>query len=140
MDMVTIFWSGPYSVASAIKKMKGKRDFGIYMLTRKWGTSRSLLDIGLVYWRLFTERLKEHRTNRWRDLRGIEVRVGRVKLGRDKTQSFERTEDVECLLIRAHQPEINVRCKSSYNGRELKIINVGRREPLKKQIYSENYR
>lgn len=140
METVTIVWSGPYSVDSAIKKLRGKKDFGIYMITRKWVIPKSLLDIGLVYWRKFAERLAEHKRNWLRDLRGIRVRVGKIKLGRGKIHSFERTEDVECLLIRVHQPEFNVRCKSSYNGRELKIINLGRRGPLKKQIYSEDYR
>lgn len=139
METVKIIWGGPYNVDSVIKKLRGKRDFGIYMITRKWGASKSLLNIGLTYWRDFAERLAEHRRGMLRDLRGIRIRVGRVKLERGKLQSLERTEDVECLLIYVHQPEYNVRCKSSYNGRELKIVNVGRSGPLKKQIYSEDY-
>jgi len=131
-------WSDHYGVDSVIKKLGSKRDLGIHMITQKGRPQKVFLI--LVYWRDFTKRLAEHSRDILRDLRRIRIQVGRIKLERGKMQSLERTEDVECLLIYVHQPEYNVRCKSSYNGRELKIINAGRSDPLKKQTCSEDHR
>ena len=144
MEKVTIIWSGPYSIESAVTKLDSEKDFGVYMIVRKWGNKRSLLYVGSVYgemyWRSFAERIREHKREWLYDLRGIRIYVGRVKLQKGKRHSKKRIEDIECLLIYVHEPEENVRCKSSYNGRELKIINTGRKGPLLKEIYSEDYR
>lgn len=143
MEKVTILWKGPHSVTSAIEQLRNDMDFGIYLITRKWGNAETLLYIGLVYWRCFAERIADHRREWLYDLRGfsgIRVRIGRIRLGSGKIHSIERAEDIECLLIYVHQPQENTQCISSYNGRELKIINLGRKGPLEKEIYSENYR
>jgi len=140
MEKVTILWSGPYSIDSAIERLRAYEDFGIYMVTRKWGQSETLVYIGLSYWSDFAERIQCHRREWLYDLRGIRVRIGRIRLGRGRIHSLERMRDVECLLIYVHQPIENVQCKSTYNGRELEIINLGRRGRLKRQIYSEDYR
>ena len=144
MEKVTVVWQGPYSVGSSVERFSGDRDFGVYQIIRKWGSSRTLLYIGKaygeVYWRPVGERLAEHERDWLYDLRGIRVYVGKIELGRSKIPSYERTRDVECLLIYAHQPIENVSCKSSYNGRELEIVNLGRRGLLRRRIYSEDYR
>ena len=144
MEKVTIVWSGPYSIESAIRKLDREKDFGVYMIIREWKGKKTLLYIGSVYgdkyWRSFADRIAEHKREWLYDLRGIRIYVGRVKLQKGKRHSKKRIEDIECLLIYVHQPEENVRCMSSYTGRELKIINVGRRGPLFREIYtSEDY-
>jgi len=143
MERVSILWKGPYLVTSAIEQLRDDEDFGIYTITRKWGNTETLLYIGLVYWRCFADRIADHEREWLGDLRGssgIRVRIGRIRLGSGKIHSIKRASDIECLLIYVHQPLENVLCKSSYNGRELKIINLGRKGLLKRQIYSEDYR
>jgi hypothetical protein len=142
MERVRIFWSGPYSIDSAIENFQGYEDFGIYMITRVWANSENLLYIGQVYglkyWRSFADRLREHK---WiKELRGkIRVRIGKITLGGNRKISAQRTNDVETLLIYIYKPPYNTQSTSWYYGREMKIINSGRRGPLKDEIYSEDY-
>ena len=65
MEKVTVNWSGPYSIESAIRKLDREKDFGVYMIIREWKGKKTLLYIGSVYgeeyWRSFAERSAEHR-------------------------------------------------------------------------------
>jgi len=141
MEKATVVWSGSYSIDSVKQKFNSYKDFGIYLFTRLWGDSETLLYIGRVYgieyWRCFADRLPEH--NWLSDLRGnIRVRIGRVRLSGSRKQSLERMKDIESLLIYAHQPIENVQSTSWYYGRELKIKNIGRKGPLKSEICSKD--
>ena len=133
-----MFGAGPYGVESAREMFGAWEDFGIYMITRKWGDSEKILYIGLVYWRSFAERIAEHDRDLLWNVRGkINVRVGRIRLGGGSKHSYERMEDVENLLIYMYQPEFNYKGRGWYYGREIKIINLGRRGPLDKIVSSE---
>ena len=35
MEKVTVIWSGPYSIESAIRKLDREKDFGVYMIIRE---------------------------------------------------------------------------------------------------------
>ena len=141
MEKVTIVWSGPYSIDSARNRFRGWEDFGIYMITRKWGEKERIIYIGLVYWRTFADRIAEHERDWLWALRGqIRVRVGKIQLKRGKKHSIKRTEDIENLLIYAYQPEYNEKGKAGYYGREIEVVNRGRRGPLDEIVYSEDYR
>lgn len=141
MEIVKIFWSGPYSIDSAIAKFKNYDDYGVYMITRLWGEdSETILWIGQVYWRCFAERFAEHKRDWLNALRGeIRVRTGKIRLRGNRKISQQKVNDVETLLIYVHKPLYNNKGTSWYYGRELKIINSGRRGPLEQEICSENY-
>ena len=68
------------------------------------------------------------------------MRVGKIQLKRGKKHSIKRTEDIENLLIYAYQPEYNEKGKAGYYGREIEVVNRGRRGPLDEIVYSEDYR
>jgi hypothetical protein len=141
MEIVRIFWSGPYSVNSAIEKFGNYDDYGVYMITRLWGEeSENILYIGKVYWRSFAERLAEHRRNWLNDLRGeVQIRIGKIRLRGNRKISKERVNDVETLLINRHETIYNTQSTLYYYGREIKIRNLGRKGLLKSEIYSEDY-
>jgi len=140
MERVKIVWSGPYSVDSAVEKFRNYDDFGIYMITRKWGEIEKLLYIGRVYWRSFANRIAEHKRDWLSNLRGeIRVRIGKIKLGRGKIHSFERTDDIEKLLILAHEPEENYQSTLTCDVRDLKITNLGRKGPLLHEVCTEDF-
>lgn len=135
MEKVTIVWSGPYSVKSARRGLGSGKILAFYMITRKWGEGEKILYIGLVYWRSFAERIAEHERDWLQNVHGkINVRVGKIRLGWGRKHSYERTKDVENVLIYVHQPEFNDKGKEGYYGREIKTINLGRRGPLDKII------
>ncbi len=54
------------------------------------------------------------------------IHFGLVKLAEGKKISFERTRDIEELLIYYYRPPYNTLSKSGYKGRELLIINSGK--------------
>ena len=145
MEKVKIAWTGPYSIKSAIEKFNNYEDFGIYMITRLWGgETETLLYIGRVYGlkygRCFADRLAEHKS--WLDeCRGeIRVRIGKIKQSSGKKASYKRTNGIESLLIFSHKPTENIQSTSWYYGREMRVLNLGRKGPLKTEIYSEDYR
>lgn len=141
LERVKIEWWGPYNVDSLLQEYDwGSHDFGIYVITRKWGRgSKSILYIGQTYTRDFGQRIVEHES--WiREERGsIKIRLGYVILERGRISSAERLWDIENLLVYATQPKYNVQFKRGYYGRELKIVNLKRRGPLPIQIDSRNY-
>ena len=141
MERVNIMWNGPYSIDSATARFKSYEDFGVYMITRLWGeNSETLLYIGSVYgrdyWRCFADRLAEHKS--WlNERRGqIQARIGKIRLRGNKRASYKRTKDVESLLIYVYQPLENWKSTSTYHGRELEIVNLGRKGPLKLEVCS----
>jgi hypothetical protein len=119
LERVKIEWWGPYSIDSILTEGKwDPDDFGVYMLTCKWGKSRrSILYIGQTYWRDFGTRLPEHEW--WiREERGkINIRLGYVNLGVGKISSSQRLWDIENLLVYATQPKYNIQLKRGYYGR-----------------------
>lgn len=141
MEIVKIFWSGPYSIDSAIGKFTNYDDYGVYMITRLWGKdSETILWIGQVYWRCFGERLAEHKRYWLNDLRGeIRVRTGKIRLTGNRKISKKRVNDVETLLINHGEPLENTQKISRYYGREMKIKNLGRKGPLDTEICSKDY-
>lgn len=146
MERVRIFWSGPYTIDSVIENFQDYEDYGIYMITRLWANSEYLIYIGQVYggpkgYRTFADRLAEHKRELISTLRGtIRVRIGKITLSGNRRISAQRTNDVETLLIFAHLPTYNIQSTSWYYGRVMKITNIGRKGPLKQEIYSEDYR
>src|SRR3990170_7336698 len=99
MEMIRVFWEGPYSVTSCIDKFGNYDDFGIYAITRQWGGKETLLYIGRAYWRTFAERIAEHEREWLNELRGtVKVRIGRIKLRYGKKHSLSRMDDIEKLL------------------------------------------
>jgi len=141
LERVKIEWWGPYNLDSILQEYEwGQEDFGIYMITRKWGRgARSILYIGQTYWRDFGERLAEHEWWIQKERGRIKIRLGYAILGSGKISSSERLWDIENLLVYATQPRYNRQFKRGYYGRELKIINLKRRGPLPKQIDSRKY-
>lgn len=136
MEEVDVEWYGPYKIDTVVEEFSEYEDFGLYMITRKWGDfPDKILWIGMTYKQDFSTRLDQHR---WLDneIGTLKVRVGYLV---EKRPSEKRLRHVENLLICVYQPKYNDKGKSTYSGRNLKIINSGRRGPLDKEVDSSDY-
>jgi hypothetical protein len=134
LEEVEVEWHGPYSVDTALKYFHEYEDYGLYMITRKWGKyPEKVLYVGLTYLQDFSTRLSQHKW--WLSItRGtIKIRVGYLIENR---ASEKRLKDVENLLICWYGPEYNEK-GLIYHGRDLRIANSGRRGPLDKIIDSD---
>lgn len=134
LEEIEVEWYGPYKISTVVDEFHEYEDFGVYMVTRKWGEqSDKILYIGKTYRQDFGTRLSQH--NWLPEVRGtVKVRVGYLLEDRP---SKKRLKDVENLLICWHVPEHNKK-DIVYRGRDLRIINSKRRGPLKKIVDSDN--
>lgn len=133
MESIIINWRGPYNILK-ILYADIELDKGIYLITRKWGESETLLYIGSTK-RILIKRITEHQRDWLSEVKGfIKIRHGIVCLSEDQKFSVKRLKDVEALLIHHHGPLINTVNTVSYNGRDLEVINTGRRGPLKPRV------
>ena len=136
MEEVEVEWYGPYKIDTVVEEFHEYEDFGLYMITRRWGEyPEKILYIGLTYSQDFSTRLSQH-TWVYDEIGTLKVRVGYLL---EKRSSEKRLRDVENLLIYVYQPKYNDKGKSTYSGRDLKIINSGRRGPLDKEVDSSDY-
>ena len=110
-------------------------DIGLYAITRKWGDKESLLYIGKTI-DVFSKRLRKHKRKKVVNMRGIRFRVGYLELEDGKRMSKSKIKESENLLICILRPELNLRDLDTYDGRDLKIINKGKRGPLRKTVSS----
>ena len=134
MEEVEVEWHGPYNIETVLEYFDEYEDYGLYMVTRKWGEySEKILYIGLTYRQDFSTRLSQHQS--WLSItKGtVKVRVGYLIENRS---SEKRLKDVENLLICWHRPEYNEK-DLVYRGRDLRIINSGRRGPLDRIVDSD---
>lgn len=90
----------------------------------------------MTYSRDFSQRLSEHLYWLFQVIGKAKVRVGYLV---EQRRSRKRLKDVESFLIFAYQPEYNEIGKWTYSGRDLRIINSGRRGPLRKEVNSSDY-
>ena len=105
LEEVEVEWHGPYNIDTALEYFQEYEDYGLYMITRKWGEyPEKILYIGLTYYQDFSTRLSQHQW--WLStIRGtVKVRVGYLIEDRS---SEKRLRDVENLLICWHSPEYN---------------------------------
>lgn len=130
MEHITINWHGPYQLSRAHLPEIAEEN-GIYVITRKWGNSETLIYIGRTKRGLY-QRISEHEKSWLCDFRGcLQVRYGVLSLQLGQRFSLQRLADVEALLIVWHKPQENTVNKDYYYGRErLKVANIGRRGPL----------
>ncbi|CDX00844.1 GIY-YIG catalytic domain [Desulfitobacterium hafniense] len=133
MQSITIKWCGPYNLERVHLSNQASEN-GIYIISRLWGTSETLLYIGRTK-RQFQQRIKEH--NYWlTQYRGqIKVRFGRIE---GNTISEDLLADAESLLIILTETVENTSNLYSYSGRSLTINNIGRRGTLAKTISSDD--
>jgi hypothetical protein len=134
MEIIEVEWYGPYKIDTVVEEFFEDEDFGLYMITRKWGDyPEKILYIGLTYYQDFSTRLSQHQWWLSKERGTIKVRVGYLQ---ERRSSEKRLKDVENLLICWHSPEFNEK-GLVYYGRDLRIINSGRRGPLDKVIDSD---
>lgn len=76
------------------------------------------------------ECVSEYRKKNRRDIIVMVGIIGQAEAQRITQQLFD---DVECCLIYCNQPFCNVKCKDSYTGRDLQVINTGDFSPLKEK-------
>ena len=137
LEEVEVEWNGPYKIDSVLKYFNEYEDFGIYMMTRKWGKFREkILYIGITYRQDFSTRLSQH--SFWLDevIGRVKVRLGYLQ---EKSSSFKRLCDVESFLLYVYEPKYNEVGTQTYHGRTLRIINSGRRGPLDRVVDSRDY-
>ena len=61
MEEVEVEWYGPYKIDTVIEEFHEYEDFGLYMITRKWGEyPEKILYIGLTYRQDLSTRLSQH--------------------------------------------------------------------------------
>lgn len=138
MEEVSIHWSGPFTLQSCLdSEQAGMR--GIYTVTRVFGYSPSLLYIGESYYDTIWDRLYCHNRNWVYFYRGqMQVNLGNVQLEYGLRLTEQRTKDIEGLLIYYHQPIHNTINKMNYWGRNLCIINRGRRGLLSDYVCTDD--
>lgn len=108
---------------------------GIYVITRKWGNSESLIYVCRSK-RSLIERINCHKRDWLTELRGsLFIRYAVIDLQPGQIFSQKRLADVESLLITTHKPPHNVVNYYYYNGRDkLTVTNTGRRGPLSMEV------
>jgi len=132
--MEEVEWHGPYNIDTVLGYFHEYEDYGVYMITRKWGKhAEKILYVGLTYRQDFGTRLYQHQSWLSKERGTIKVRVGYLI---ENKSSEKRLKDVENLLICWHSPEYNEK-GLVYRGRNLRIINSGRRGPLEKIVDSD---
>ena len=139
MERVRVSWYGPFDMESgAVRSFISDEDFGIYMITRRWGSrfSNNILYIGLTYEQTFGKRRRQHA--RWLDpiIERVKVRIGYIRLGKSDVSPVRMIKDIENLLISTYEPQHNKIGWTSYRGRELKVVNKGRIGPLDEVVDS----
>jgi hypothetical protein len=114
---------------------------GFYMFLHK----SKILYLGQVYFKSLRKRLQEHLRNdplwiwikRNYDPEFISIKIAEIEnLGQERITK-ELINDIESLLIALEQPEGNIQSKRAYCGRDLKIVNLGKRNPLPKTLSTD---
>lgn len=139
METVVIRWHGPYKVEQ-VEDVGVATMFGIYAVYRNWGGSNKLYYIGETYARRkdFWARLTDHR-RKLHEVRGSKtVHFGVVELESGQKHSERRNKDAEALLIWWHRPPGNKKSINTYRGRELEVINIGRRGDIERRVRSSD--
>lgn len=127
IEEVYIYWHGPYSLASCLGS-EWADCRGIYTISRVFGDTGSLLYIGESYRQTMFERVYSHLQYWANDYRGQkQVRYGDIDLEHGLRLIERRLTEIEALLIYWHQPIHNIHHKNGYWGRDLLIVNEGRR-------------
>ena len=119
METLLFKWYGPYTIPEA-RDFRDFEDYGLYAITRLWGTSETLLYIGMTYAQDFGKRLVQH--DWWlSSVKGARIRVGYIELKKGQRTSYQKIKDAENLLIWCLEPPENTQNINTYSGRELKI-------------------
>lgn len=134
MRIVTLNWYGPYRL-DRLSQYDIANEKGIYSIYRTFGGNETLMYIGKTK-RNFIQRLYEH--DYWVSALRGEVRI-RLGIFADGRQYNEKTlADVEALLITWNKPVENTVNTRYYYGREVTVVNKGRRGSLHEKISTEN--
>lgn len=134
METLRFRWYGPLSITDA-RNFRDFEDYGLYAITRVWGNSEKLLYVGMTYAQDFGKRLAQH--DWWlSSVKGARVRVGYLELEKGQRTSYQRIKDAENLLIWCLEPPENTQNIRIYSGRELELINVGKRGSLPRKLDS----
>ncbi|MDA2913861.1 hypothetical protein MYX77_07880 [Acidobacteriia bacterium AH_259_A11_L15] len=107
---------------------------------RRTAVHEEILYIGMCYSQAFTDRIWQE----WNDEIGewlkknkrfqLTLKLGTIQVvGRERT-SWRTVKDVESLLIVTQDPPGNRASTKTYAGRELAIVNLGKREPLPDEV------
>jgi hypothetical protein len=134
-----IKWSYPIKVDSALKNERCIESWGIYYISRKFGSSETLLYIGLTFHQNFIHRIIQHHNVWMNDYRGEKyIRFG--EFDEPKIITKEIIENVESCLIYELQPVQNVSKKSSYSCyNEYTVISSGFRGIIPREISTKNH-
>lgn len=104
-----------------------------------------IIYVGQVHYKTLRERIKEHLRgdSLWKwiernyDSRNISIRIAEIEnLGQGKITK-ELVNDIEGLLIVILQPKGNIQNTKTYWGRDLKITNLGEKDPLPKILSTD---
>jgi hypothetical protein len=132
--VVTLNWHGPYRL-DRLSQYGVAYEKGIYSIYRTFNDNETLMYIGKTEGN-FMLRLTQH--DWWvSTLRGeIRVRLGVFIDGRQYNK--KTLADVESLLITWHKPVENTLNIRYYYGRELAVVNKGRRGSLQENVSTAN--
>jgi len=109
---------------------------GLYMFLHK----SEIVYIGRVYYKSLRKRIQEHlrgdRLWKWVE-RNYDVRKISIKIAEIEDISQERinrklVNDIESLLIVIERPKGNIQSIKTYRGRDLKVVNLGEKYPLRR--------
>lgn len=109
---------------------------GFYMFKHK----AEIVYIGQVYYKSLKKRIQEHLRgdHLWKwigknyDTRNISIKIAEIEdIGQDRINK-KLVNDIESLLIAIERPKGNIQCIETYRGRDLKIVNIGEKYPLRK--------
>lgn len=139
---VKVRWTEPYDLMRAYLKGYGKDDY-LYMILRAdpcvddWDLE--LEYIGMAYDQYVADRLKRHHklleiAEETPRRKMVFVKFGQVILPEGRKVSIQLIKDIENALIYWHEPPYNDTGYASYNGRPIKIINLGKYKPLDRVI------
>jgi hypothetical protein len=142
-QIVRLKWYGSFTVdevhTSDFRVFENIEGFYMFLNESK------ILYIGQVYFKSLRRRIEEHLRgdSLWRWIKrnygskNVTVKISEIEnLGQERITK-ELVNDIECLLIGLQEPEGNIQGKVTYGGRDLKIVNLGKRNPLPKTLSTD---
>lgn len=143
IQIVRLKWHGSFTIdeiyTSEFSVFENIDGFYMFLLRSK------ILYVGQVYFKSLRKRIEEHLRgdSLWRWIKrnysskNISVKIADIEGLGQKRITKELVNDIECLLIALLQPEGNIQSKATYQGRDLKIVNLGKRTPLPKTLSTD---
>jgi len=143
MHLVKLRWHGPFKIDEIFELDYEVLEYieGFYTFLHK----SKIIYVGQVYYKSLRDRIKEHLCgdSLWKwikrnyGLKNISIKIAEIEHVSQKRITKKLVNDIEALLIATQQPEGNIQATKTYWGRDLKIVNLGNKDPLPETLSTD---